>query len=492
MDALPRLLVAVASSVALAFGPVATASAAHDLRDVPSAVRDGPVLASSGGRFLIHYTTDPASPDATTADVAAHLGDVLEAAYAQETGPWGWPLAVDDGDGKVDLYVYTQAGVEGSAHFDPGPRPVAGWLQFDAQAEDLVIAHELLHLLQDAVPGTPAAAFLTEGTAHWAGNRFVGDRPGAIGSIPLWANSNYLGTPLECPATSPCHDNAGPATATWPFFEFLAERFGPQVVADVYGRGQADDGTSGGDARAVAAELGARGTSLGAVVTDYAIATASGTWALPSLRPYYPRPAAVLGAKRSGQRLATSVTLDHLSQGAVYGQPGCSNCNLALRVTVSWPAALTGVRPAWVRHDLGLVKRLKVTGSSATGVVPVDGTNAPAMLILANPSSELDGMRFDVSAKVVPGPPPVVQIVAATPARRSGARVIKLQMVASTAGRVRVRFGKVRQLILVPAGSSAADLYVPRSLHGTVKLKLTPLDARGRRGRTVSAPVTLG
>lgn len=431
-------------------------------------VRDGPTIVSSGGHFLVHY----ADPD--TAQGATHIGDVLEAALARETGEWGWPAPVDDGDGKVDVYLFTAPGIEGAANWDPGPRPTSGWIQMGAGESDIVIAHELLHVLQYAIGVPEPAVYLTEGTAHWAGNRFAGDQ-GELVSVPLWANSNYLGTPLDCPATSPCHDNAGPATAGWAFFEYLAERFGPPIVADAYTHG-------------VAAALSARGADLGSVFTDYAIATAAGTWKLAPLSMYYPRPSGSLFAGH----LAESVTLDHLAQAAIYGRPPCARCNKALRLTVSWPAGLTGVAPAWVRHDFGLVKRLKVTGNTATGVVPLDGTPTPAMLVLANPSATLDSQRFDISAKFVRGPPAIVRIVSAVVTRRGSARFLKLQTLTSTSSRLRVKLGTLRQTIFVGAGASSGELFVPPGLHGTKTLAITPLDSRGRKGRVVSARVKLG
>jgi hypothetical protein len=316
--------------------------------------------------------------------------------------------------------------------------------------------------------------YVTEGTAHWAGNRFAGDE-GQLVSVPLWANANYLGTPLDCPASSPCHDNAGPATAGWAFFEYLAERFGPQIVVDAYTRG-------------VEAALASRGAALGPVFTEYAIATASGTWKLAPLSMYYPRPSGSLFANH----LTQSVTLDHLAQAAVYGRPPCARCSKALRLKVSWPAGLSGVAPAWVRHDFGLVQRLKVTGNTAAGVVPLDGTPTPAMLILANPSTTLDGARFDISAKIVRGPPPVVRIVSATVTRRGPARFLRLQTLTSMGARLRVKLGTLRQTIFAGAGASAGELFIPLGLHGTKTLSLTPLDNKGRKGKTVRVRVKLG
>ena len=232
--------------VALAVA-AAPAGAARDLSSVPPGVLNGPALASSGGHFLVHYGNEGTA-------VAQHVGAVLEAANAIEVGEWGWPAPVDDGDGMVDVYVFGEPGHEGSAHYDSGPRPVAGWMQFAAGESDLVIAHELLHILQYATPGGQPAWFLVEGTAHWAGNRFEAERGGDQSFPPLWANSHYLGVPLECPAASACHNNT-PAIGQWAWFEYLAERFDPAIAADVFRRGALEDGTPAGDLRALTAAL---------------------------------------------------------------------------------------------------------------------------------------------------------------------------------------------------------------------------------------------
>lgn len=455
------------------------AQAGRDLGSVPPPVRDGPVMTSSGGHFLVHYGSAGEA-------AATHLGDVLEAAYATEVGQWSWPAPVDDGDGKVDLYVFDDPTVEGSAHYDAGPRPVTGWLQMPPDASDMVIAHELLHVLQYAVPGVQPAFFLTEGTAHWAGNRFEAERGGSTTFPPLWANSNYLGVPLDCPATSSCHNNT-PAIGQWAWFEYLAEHFDPALVVDVFRRGAAEDGTPAGDLRALTAALDARGAGLGSVFSDYATATASARWTIaPLARIFYPRPSATLTAARVGQKLTGAVTLDHLSQAAVYARPSCSRCTLALKLQVTWPSGLTGVKPAWVRHDLKQAKPLAVAGNSATGTVPLDGTPVPAMLILANPSSALDGQRFAVTATVVPGPPPVLADVAAM---RSSRTTIRLTFTASAGGRFVVAIGKLRTTVLAGAGTSSSDLFIG-AVRARQKLTITPFDAKGRKGHPVTTRVS--
>jgi hypothetical protein len=114
------------------------------------------------------------------------------------------------------------------------------------------------------------------------------------------------------------------------------------------------------------------------------------------------------------------------------------------------------------------------------------------MLILANPSVTLDGARFEISAKFVRGPPPLVRIVSASITRRGPARFLELQTLTSTGARLKVKLGSLRQTIFVGAGTSSGELFVPRGMHGTKTLTLTPLDNRGRRGKPVRARVKLG
>ncbi len=135
-----------------------------------------------------------------------------------------------------------------------------------------------------------------------------------------------------------------------------------------------------------------------------------------------------------------------------------------------------------------MTKALTVSGNSATGTVPLDGTFVPAMLILANPSSSLDGQRFVVSATVVAGPPPVVVDVSA---KRSGTALVRLKFTTSAGGRFGVTIGKQRTTLIANAGANSGEVFVPRSVRGRVKVTITPFDARGRRGRPVSTKVSL-
>jgi hypothetical protein len=101
-------------------------------------------------------------------------------------------------------------------------------------------------------------------------------------------------------------------------------------------------------------------------------------------------------------------------------------------------------------------------------------------------------MRFDISAKIVRGLPLVARILSASVTRRGSARFLKLQTLMSSAGRLRMKLGKLRQMLFVGAGTSVGELFVPPTLHGRQTLKATPLDDRGHTGRTISLRVNLG
>jgi hypothetical protein len=62
----------------------------------------------------------------------------------------------------------------------------------------------------------------------------------------------------------------------------------------------------------------------------------------------------------------------------------------------------------------------------------------------------------------------------------------------SSAGRLKIKLGKLRQTLFVGAGTSVGELFVPPTLHGRHTLNATPLDDRGRKGRTISLRVNLG
>ena len=62
----------------------------------------------SSAHFAIHYTTDPNLPDHTTDAAVSSLLTEAEGAYTYYTTTLGMPSYVDDGDGKVDIYIETK------------------------------------------------------------------------------------------------------------------------------------------------------------------------------------------------------------------------------------------------------------------------------------------------------------------------------------------------------------------------------------------------
>src|SRR4051812_14694047 len=54
--------------------------------------------------FVVHYSSDPLDPAYATQTDASKLAALADRAYATELS-WGVRAPVDDGDGKVDIYI---------------------------------------------------------------------------------------------------------------------------------------------------------------------------------------------------------------------------------------------------------------------------------------------------------------------------------------------------------------------------------------------------
>ena len=79
-------------------------------------------LTSSGGHFQLHYPGTVPAADAQT------LAANLEHAYDVEVGSWGFAPPVNDGDGKVDVYVADIGGNLGEAASDHSGLATSGYI----------------------------------------------------------------------------------------------------------------------------------------------------------------------------------------------------------------------------------------------------------------------------------------------------------------------------------------------------------------------------
>ena len=81
--------------------------------------------------FQIHFTGDLADPARITDQQAGDLGQLAEQSYTTEVTTWGYPPPIDDGDGKIDIWV-TSLGPDVLGYaFSDGPVPSSAYIEID-------------------------------------------------------------------------------------------------------------------------------------------------------------------------------------------------------------------------------------------------------------------------------------------------------------------------------------------------------------------------
>lgn len=491
--------------------------------------------------FQVHFTGDPALPGTpVTRQQIGELAANLERAYTAFTADWGFPAPVDDGDGRIDVYVDDLDPVLalGLAFPDTATNQTSGYIHIDDDATELadLAAHELFHVFQYGI-WAPGESWLMEATAEWAGFRMLGfpnvfkDRFGEDVAI-----TDVLGMPdmsVDCDGDG-CglteYEDGG--YSRWHFFLFVQERFGSDVVEDVFARAKAANDPTIADVTFLDAALQARGTSLGGAFSDWHVANMTGDYTAAGLRGITPP---MYSTTLTGTASATvppqKVTVNHLAarylafeRGDGTGDETCFAATLNLSVTL--PAGVSS-RPhfRWTGSEAKPTP-LAVSGSTATLSVPWDTctwTSARGILSLPNASMTTDAAVFTVNASIVVDPltitlpsgpkpgsytgptipaptteePPSIAVYGPELLRVSRkTRVLRLVVFSSDTGRLRARLGtRLLGTRALRTGNNDLRFKLPlnvlRSLAARGTLTLTSLSASGTTGATVTRRVTL-
>ena len=491
----------------------------------PACVFDGS-LASD--HFVVHWDPDAGStdcPDATDFH-QPQAGGVLaaaEASYALWVVKRGFPAPVDDGDGKMDLYVYdTDPAIAVFAADGPGPGPVAGWAVLSAAAasEAHWAGAAAFHASTLAMWGAWQEWF-SLGTAEWAGLTAAG--------FPEFAS--LLDKPdisLDC-YDAPCDEDLFfyNGQARWPFFQYLTDRFGDDVVRDVWTQVATRAGSGADGVGALGDVMSAKGTTLTAVYNDFAGALAAGSVKAPNLKAVKPKTADSLKTGALASSVATTtVAANHLAVQFVELVPGSgvgTVCHPAtLKLEVSVPSG-TGAKPSFFGQEYGGLKAFTVSGSTATLTTAWDtctwATGHKALVAVPNPSASANGARFTVTATLtavdlgtilspdapvatpdprpnVPTaaavPPPTLSFATSAPLRVTRNGSVTLAFFATNPGSLRITAGgKTLRTVRVKAGQNVVKLRLPvrkapaRHLASRpTRLDLTSISPTGVVGRT--------
>lgn len=366
--------------------------------------------------FVVHFTGSLAEDDPIVRQWAGELA--ANAEWALETyASWGFPAPVDDGDGNNRIEVWVgelddiQEDLLGLAVPIGAGATRAGYILVDDDAvrEPHVIAHEVFHLVQFAMFHGGNAWFY-EATAEWAALRLRG----FPADVFLDAEDDAVDfhepdNSIDCEgAQCGLEGYEAGGYSRWTFWQYLAERWGQGVVKEVWDdvAAHADPGYDGDDA--IAAVLAGKGTTLPAVLNDYALALLKGEFQTESLKGKLPRAYGTVETPRLDAtlipvRVAVNRLATRFLQFAPPAQPSDDHCHPAtLTLTVTLPSGVTS-RPHFYVPATGALTALSVNGTTATGTAAWDtcSSEAPGFLSLPNGSATLDARTFVVTASVV-------------------------------------------------------------------------------------------
>ena len=359
----------------------------------------------------VHFTgfdSDPVQPHAIRYQEAADLAAILEEARAALVA-WGYPLPLDDGDGRIDVWVAdlrqpgeTEASILGMAVSDTTGLQSSGYVvvHFTEVRSRETLMHELFHLSQNAT-WRRMSQWLKEATAQWAGHRFAG-----FGAV----SDAALGPPdlsLDCASPGCGTAFVERGYTRWPFFQYAAERYGSAFVQEVFTRGQAVGDPTVPAVALLDQVLASKGSSLSQLYGDFSAATLSGALAAPSLASRLPTLFTRVATGSTTAALPTMrIAVNHLATRYVAFERGPSEgaCHAArLRLTVTLPDGVAAVPHFHWSGGGGTATPLSVSGSTATLDVPWDTCTWEGrygILSLPNASHALDARTFTVAGIV--------------------------------------------------------------------------------------------
>jgi hypothetical protein len=350
---------------------------------------------AASDHFVVHYTSESGDHNAVSPAYALRLEQYAEAAYAKEVGDWGLEPPLDDGDGKTDVYVFTDeyTGNSAQTHPDwpPPPHSVAtsAWISIPANAPVSYLApHEFFHVLQFARHSF--WDWLTEPTAVWAHYNATGAGGGYPGLY------QHPWNPLDCLTyTDPLGCEGDPrGYGRWIFFEYLTERFGgPSFMHEI-----ADQmATLGADTwhpdptQAVDRALADHDTNIESAFEGYVRSTIAADWSLPGIQHALPS-TDLKGTTREVS--SQTVAVDHLAarylEFIVWTDAPCEPTTLHLEVGV--PQGL-GVRPV-MRHlveDAPTVVMQPGADGVARAEIPWRRCGQGSLAVLGLPNGAADG-----------------------------------------------------------------------------------------------------
>jgi hypothetical protein len=381
-------LAGVASSVAVAAPP-----------PVPSCSPSLPESVSSA-HFVVHYDGDPQASDYTTETEAGDVAADAERAYAAYLG-MGFPAL----PGTIDISVIDLSPYDVSSYICFGSVDF-GVADIGQDDEAYNVGFDVFDEVEFGVyfPSTYPDYWLTQGFGSWASWKALGYPASSTSDLGPFEMS------LDCFDTSfgnaKCSKNGSYENlgqSRWPFYEYLAERFGINFAIEAL----TDAQSAGGSLAGLQNALATHGATLSGVYADYATKLMSGGWTSPALNVATPpiSGAPILTGATTGDIAPQTFSVDHLATRYVEIDRGDGSaahaCYAAtLKLTVQIPSGVSSQPTFFWNGGGGSPVPLAVSGSTATATVPWDTClwTSKGFLSLPNASTSVNGVNFVVSA----------------------------------------------------------------------------------------------
>jgi len=374
--------------------------------------------------FVVHFQSDKVnSPTyAITQTTAGDIAAGAERAYSAELAD-GYAAPVADGalggDARLDIYVMdlTASGALGLTVPDnPAGAQSSSYIELDGTQPELAfsqhtIAHEFFHTIQLSIwqPQLASDYWLLEGSAEWMGYRVDGYNT----SIGLELGPNDLA--LDCRdslGTNMCDlsdDYKNNGYARWPFFEYVAEKYGSSFVSDLFSQGAAGAGGIGAATAALSSALVAKGTTLADTYNAWTQADLIGGYSVKALQGVAPTVVSTVRTGIDGGSLGTvKIPVNHLSTRIIEFDRGNNDAShvcyvAALSISVAMPAGTQSKPVFWWNAGGSAPIQLSTNGNTAVGAIPWDTCKWPAnagYLALPNASQNVDAADFAVSGSL--------------------------------------------------------------------------------------------
>ena len=405
-----RHLTRLSLLAAVVLGAAAFTSPAFGAR--PSAMQLPNTIGTA--HFLVHFQSAAAVPGAITLTQAGDIASIAERAYSAEVAD-GYPTPPSDGalggDGRIDIYVddLSGTGYIGLTFPDTGSSPDSAYILLDGAKPELGlaqhnVAHELFHVFQVGIWYSSQVSdhWLYEGSAEWMGYRV----DGYAGNFDLGPDDMSLDCrdPIgaeECD-TDPYLGNG---YSRWPFFEYLAEKYGTSFMKDIFALGQSGAPTA---TAALANALAAKGTTLADTFDAWTTVEMTGGYTVTPLQGYKPTPYTTI---QTGPKTATlpvqRVSLNHLASRFLEFKRGDGDASEAcFRATLSLVVAMppgTLSKPTFYWDGTGSVPvPLTINGNTASASIPWSTCtgSGEAFLSLQNASLNVEAADFVVNTSV--------------------------------------------------------------------------------------------